>query len=406
MRIGFVTTEYVTEEQNYDGGLSNYLSRISLALKSKGHEPVIVVASSSNGSFRHNEVEVNRVKALCYSKRLMKILQIFPGLDWKVVSWQLNRRIRRLHQEQPFDVVQYASVGATILSRHQDIPSVARISGNQKLWDIAYEEAPSRKKSAYQDLEIAGLGRADSLYGPSRVIADYLKANHGFDVQIIESPFVQECSAFNTDVYSNIRSRVAGDYLLFFGSLGLAKGVKTIADMAHDLLEKYPKLSMVFVGKDMGYNGQPIMSYVLERAGEHADRIVWHDRVKHEQLYPVIEGAKLVLLPSRIDNFPNCCVEAMAFKKVVIGTKGASFEQLIDDGISGLLSIPDDPQSLLAVVTKALDMPEQELQEIGERSSRRAMELSPEKIVEQLLAYYKDVIERTKAKEIKAGRVQ
>jgi len=392
MRICFVTTEYVTEEQNYDGGLSNYLSRICLALQRKGHEPVVVVASKSNRRFRHNDVEINRVKALCYSKRLMKILQLLPGLDWRFVSWQLNRRVKRLHGERPFDIVQYASVGAIILSRHKDVPSVVRISGNQKLWDIAYEETPSRKKLAYQNLEIAGLTRADSLYGPSRVIADYLKENHYFDVKIVESPFVQECSSFSTEVYGKIRSQVTGEYLLFFGSLGLAKGVKTIADMVHNLLEKYPNLTMVFVGKDMGYNGQPIMNYVFAKAGEHAGRVVWHDRVKHEQLYPIIQGAKLVLLPSRIDNFPNCCVEAMAFKKVVIGTKGASFEQLIDDNVSGFLSVPDDPQGLLAVVTKALNMPEEELEKIGEQASDRVMKLSPEKIVEQLLSYYKDVI--------------
>lgn len=396
MRIGFVTTEFVTEEQNYDGGLSNYLSRICLALKSKGHEPVVVVASKTNGSLRHNGIEVHRVKALCYSKRLMKVLQFLPGLDWKIVSRQLNGKIESLHQEKPFDVVQYASVGATVLARRRDVPSVVRISGNQKLWDMAYEEAPSRKKRVYQDLEIAGLARADSLYGPSRVIADYLKTNHHFDVRIIESPFVQECSSLDAGLYDEIRREAAGDYLLFFGSLGLAKGVKTIADMMHELLEKHPALSMVFVGKDMGYNGRPIMDYVRAKAGEHAGRVLWRDRVKHEQLYPVIEGAKLVLLPSRIDNFPNCCVEAMAFNKVVIGTKGASFEQLIDDGVSGLLAVPDDPGSLLAVVTKALDMPEEELREMGTRAASRTMELSPEKLVEELLSYYQGVIGRVK----------
>jgi Glycosyltransferase len=396
MRIGFVTTEYVTEEQNYDGGLANYLSRICLALRDKGHEPVVIVASSRDGRLRHNGIEVNRVKALCYRKRWMKILQFLPGLDWKIVSRQLNDKIKALHKENPFDVVQYASVGATVLSRRGDIPSVVRISGNQKLWDIAYEEAPSRKKRVYQDLEIEGLARADSLYGPSRVIADYLKANHHFDIQIIETPFVQECSSLDTGLYNEIRTEVPGDYLLFFGSLGLAKGVKTIADMVHELLERHPALAVVFVGKDMGYNGRPIMDYVRAKAGEHADRVVWHDRVKHEQLYPVIEGAKLVLLPSRIDNFPNCCVEAMAFKKVVVGTKGASFEQLIDDGVSGLLAVPDDPRSLLSVVTKALGLSEEELRELGERAARRTMELSPERIVEQLLAYYQDVIGRVK----------
>ncbi len=45
-----------------------------------------------------------------------------------------------------------------------------------------------------------------------------------------------------------------------------------------------------------------------------------------------------------MDNFPNACIEAMYFSKVVIGTDGASFEQLITHGKNGLLCrIGDSP---------------------------------------------------------------
>ena len=42
MRIAFVTTEYITESDSFDGGLSNYLHKVSLNLVAAGHEPVII----------------------------------------------------------------------------------------------------------------------------------------------------------------------------------------------------------------------------------------------------------------------------------------------------------------------------------------------------------------------------
>ncbi len=45
----------------------------------------------------------------------------------------------------------------------------------------------------------------------------------------------------------------------------------------------------------------------------------------------------VLFLPSRIDNLTNTCIESMALGKVVIGTQGAIFEQLIEDGVNCFL---------------------------------------------------------------------
>ena len=46
------------------------------------------------------------------------------------------------------------------------------------------------------------------------------------------------------------------------------------------------------------------------------------DKLPHRQLYPVIAGARLVVLPSLIENLPNAGLEAMALGRAVIGTAG------------------------------------------------------------------------------------
>jgi glycosyltransferase involved in cell wall biosynthesis len=62
-----------------------------------------------------------------------------------------------------------------------------------------------------------------------------------------------------------------------------------------------------------------------------AERLIVLERMPHRQLYPVIAGAHLVVLPSLIENLPNACLEAMGLGKVVIGTSGTGFDELISE---------------------------------------------------------------------------
>ena len=48
MRIAFPTTEFVSEKTSFDGGLSNYLFKISKELIKMGHTPLIFVVSDKN----------------------------------------------------------------------------------------------------------------------------------------------------------------------------------------------------------------------------------------------------------------------------------------------------------------------------------------------------------------------
>jgi len=215
----------------------------------------------------------------------------------------------------------------------------------------------------------------------------------GCDVEIIESPFILDTT--NLDLSLFRKSLEGAEYLLFFGALSVLKGLVTIADILYTLLSRYPKLKFVFIGKqNADYKGAPMMDYVWGRAKEHRDRVIYLGQLYHEQLYPIIANAKAVVLPSRIDNFPNTCLEAMAHRRVVIGTHGTSFEQLLVDGVSGFLCTIGDPESLLATVEKALGLTDEERVRMGEMAAARIHDLRPERVVRQLLDFYSEVIKK------------
>src|SRR6185369_11371319 len=96
------------------------------------------------------------------------------------------------------------------------------------------------------------------------------------------------------------------------------------------------------------------------------------------------------VLPSLIENFPNVCLEAMGLGKVVIGTVGTSFDELISDETTGFLVTPNEPAALAEKIISAWVDPR--LEELGTSARQAITKYSPETTVEMLLTYYREVL--------------
>lgn len=397
MRIAFVSPEFVTE-RDYDGGLANYLYRAGLSLVKLGHEPHVIVASDRDESFdldgiRVHRVDVGPVWLHSLAGRILRGYRTVFSMLWQ--SHRLNRRLRRLHAQSPLTLAQYSSYLATAIFRPRAIPAVVRLSSLVSQWDRAYErEGPVGLARLTSLLELRSIAKGRLLIAPSRVLADAAEAATGRPVRVVESPFLSTVAEPDPAVYRENLSALR--YALFFGTVGLMKGVKCLAEIIEPLLEDHKDLHFVFIGKDVKYRGRPMLEYVRAKAGEHRERVLYFDRMSHASLYPIIANAEVVVLPSRVDNFPNACLEAMSLGKIVVGTRGASFDQLIDDGVSGFLCEIDDRTSLLAAIQRALSTDSADA--IGARARARIEELRPELAGARLVEAYAELLEETAAR--------
>lgn len=400
MRCFFVTNEFVDPRtlKPVDGGLAQYLCKITQALRSAGCDVGVVCLSPQAGSVVWNGVLV-RFVTLAYHRRTRLQRLLWPFLSAarkkdivdRAMLQPIADALLEEHRRSPIDIVQYASCGGMGRYPVPGIPSCTRISSYSKLWLAAYGlDRPEEVAN-----ENAQFRASRYLYGPSRAMARCIREDLGLkqEIAIIETPFVPYSGREDPELVDRIAAETHGrDYLLFFGSVGPLKGACEIADAVHEVLSRHPDLDLVLVGKATQAGGRSCVETICANAGEYADRVHWYDRQPHASLMPVIRRAKAVLLPSRFDNLPNTCIESMGLGKVVIGSRGASFEQLIDDGVSGLLCEAGNAASIVTAVDRLMALPPDEIAAMGGRAKARAATLSVDQIVPQVLSYYKTVI--------------
>ena len=105
---------------------------------------------------------------------------------------------------------------------------------------------------------------------------------------------------------------------------------------------------------------------------------------RHATLLPLVQNARFVVLPSKIDDLPNTCLEAMALKRVVIGTRTASFDQVIRDGVNGFLVSQRDDEELSSCMDRVWNMNLSERERIGLEAYRSLEKMNPQAAIRRV----------------------
>ena len=400
MRIAFITSEFVTEP-SFSGGLANYLGRVTLSLSERGHDVHVFTRSTQSGEpFSYHGLTVHRVVPL-WDRRMIvdHIDPLVPRSLYNVyqdikAAWCLHRSWKKEDKGMPFDITQIANVSACGLffpAGRKNL--ITRLSSYRPLWDTSAGVEPDRAVKLRWKLEEKAIRRTSHHFAPTRFVASLAEQHYGIgSVDIVPSPFFLEESSSDSSLLHQL-GLDHEKFLLFFGRLTRMKGIHRIAEALPTVLSEYPQMKMLFVGADTNFapGGGSMRDYIHEQNPEHAERILFHDPVRHDVLYPTLKKAHLVLHPSLVDNMPNSCLEAMGLSKPVIATRGSCFDELITDGETGFLCEADCSASLREKILHALALPQDELNRIGTAASRRIELLKPERTVNELLEYYSEI---------------
>lgn len=385
MRILFAATEY-TEKGKPVTGFPAYIHRVSMSLLELGHKPMIVEYGKCEGYRVEDGVEIWTIKTDAD-------FGIFSGnvtLTCLRISFLVNRKISQIIKERSVDMIQFTSLAGIAVFYYGKTPAVMRLSSYAKTYFSSCLTYDARTLYFRAALERLAARRCNAVFAPCGKTAEDFGRDCGRKVQVIESPFVNDVEIMDylyVDQYLRDKK-----YVLFFGTMYAEKGILVIAEILREFLRENKDYYFVFAGEIRNINGEDARRVLRSAAGEFSDRVFIWKALCHDQLYPIVEYADFVVLPSLMDNLPNACIEAMYFSKIVIGTEGASFEQLIISGYNGFLCKIGDSRDLLDKMFIVLNLEENERRNIEKNAHDTTRRLCPEYAVKRLVRFYEYVI--------------
>lgn len=379
----------------------SFLRLIARGLAARDHQVTVLSAENPEG---RTEIEQEGVKIhfLMESRQARARRDPFPDL--------VKAKFVELHRSRPFHLIHSVDSSATRISLDKDSYRVA----------VAYDVAATRMSELFA---LMGMSQESfgSMVGTGLAVGyRYLGSYYGGDRQLLKtadgvfvaSPrerialeryYLYPDSRIHTVPYGieigDLATRERSEELR--RKLGIpetAKVVATVTDMTEkeevvnllsafeQVVIKKPNSRLIIVGNGPKY--KEIERAMLDRA--LGSRVIMAGSVKVSDLPDYVALADvLVNLSSRTTGFEPSLLEAMAQKKVIIGSEVSPIATIVEHSRDGFLIRPADVAELANLLLDifAGGLP---IAEIGEMARQKVLDLfSPQKmVVETLKAYY------------------
>ena len=351
-RVAFLTPEFPSEGHT-SGGIGNYVLKMATVLAGHGIEVEVFVPSSTGGAAAYEGIHVERVPAerSLWARGLARVVRLLVGPRGSLLLNLLDARrlaaaLERRHRIRPFDVVQSSNhnlSGAFVRPAAGRVNAI-RISTSRTLYDQTGGRRHAAMARLIERLDVGVMRRADVVYAPSAFLAAHFVRRYGLAVEVVRPP-AELGGVAAQEVPFDLPRR----YLIHFGSLGPRKGTDVVARALVEAWQGEPDLRMVWVGPI----AKPALAKYRQGWAARSTNVSVLGKQDKAVLYRVVLGAAASVLPSTVDNLPNTVIESLALGIPVIGSDGASIDELVEHGSSGLLVPIGDSAALAEAMVEA-----------------------------------------------------
>ena len=313
------------------GGVQVHVRELALRLADRGHH-VIALAPVRDRADERWVVPVGRPVDIPYNASNAPI----DPRPWS------RRRVRAVLDSFGPDVVHVheplspsTSMWATLVS---PVPVVATFhsgASRSKLFDLA---APALRRVARRLAVRIAVSEAAASFAADRIGGTFEIVPNGVDV-----------ARFADAVAADLGS---GTKLLFVGRLDERKGFPTAVAAFEALASDRPELGLVVVGDGPDRGAADGLAPALR------ERVSFLGSVPNRDLPPIYAACDLYLGASvGGESFGIVLVEAMAAGLPVIASDIAGYDEVVRDGVDGLLVPARDGAALAAAAARVLDDP-------------------------------------------------
>ena len=271
-------------------------------------------------------------------------------------------------------------------------------SPSEFIWEHNDWDPSDEAMLAVRRCEEYCIAAADALLCPSGFLARQVSRRYGIalrEITVIPYP-MGNVEAQRPTVARSEPRRVTGP-ILMVGRIEARKGVLEWVDAAVAVAEKHPELFFDFVGADVrGPTGSSTLADVRRRIPRRcAQQFRFIGSVSRAEVGRRLAEARLAVVPSRWENFPNTCIEAMAAGVPLLVSPSGGMAEVVVDGVSGWIAASQTSTDLEGALRRALEASDSELVRMGESAALAIRaHCGDDVVIRQQLAFRRAVVAR------------
>ena len=374
MKYWLLTTEY---PPFYGGGISTYCRFTAKMFSEQRHALTVFV---SDGSVKNINIErTDGLRIIRFNPNATKTTS-FLGHTTNL-SYAFAQIVRKyIEAEGKPDIIEaqeYLGIAYYLLNYRyllydwcQNIPVLITTHSPAFLY-LHYNHVPAYRYPDYWigEMERFCLQAADHLISPSSYLIETIRkyfalSNNNFS--IVANPFVgvetpeEEANPLN-------------EKIIFYGKLSAQKGTfKLLAYFENIWNSGFEEPLYLYGGQDIVYHpeGKTMGAIVRERYSSLivSGKLKLLPPVAPTEMALHFRNAKLVIVPSTIDNFPYVVLEMMSLGNILLVSIQGGQAEIIQDGINGFVFDHEQPDSFQLQLSRVLNLGEPEKTVIRKRA--------------------------------------
>lgn len=401
------------------GGIGTYVTHIAKLLAESG-ETVHVIGQLCEGAKKKIEEKcqgrliIHRISVdarEAFSGRNVISASSSPvvkgllqsGLPSQCFSWQACLFAENLIEQEGIDIIEAQDYEAPLY--YFQLRRVLGMGPKRCPPCIIHLHSPTETIARYNDwdtndlyfrtakrLEDYSIGTADALFCPSRFLSHYAEAYYGLahgTIRIIPLPLG------DNPTLEREKDTWEHGTICYVGRLQRLKGVIEWIDAAVNIALEYPTVRFEFIGTNLlSTDGMSGAEFLDRRIPEKLRmRFSFRGEQKRSSLLQFLGKARIAVVPSRWENFPNTCVEAMCSGLPVLTTRQGGQAEMVEDGRTGWLTNKPGSEGLADALTRALKTSSAKIAEMGAEASVAIRKLCDNrKIVESHLDFRSQIV--------------
>jgi glycosyltransferase involved in cell wall biosynthesis len=377
MNIGFLTSEYPHINTGLSGGIGTSIRSLGIALSKLDQKvTVFVYGQTKDDEFTDEGLLIIQIRNIK-----------FKGLSWFFTRKKIEGVINKHVLERNLQIIEAPDWTGITSFMKLKCPIVIKLHGSDTYF-CHFDNRPVKWRNYF--VEKKALKDSDACISVSNYTASVTNELFHLKLKPEIIPNGIEINDFTLVPTGDVKN-----VILYVGTLIRKKGAMELPLIFNEVCKSNNDVELILVGSDSAdiKTGSPSTWQLMKQlfTSEAADKVKYLGKQPHNEIANYYKTAEVCVFPSLAEAFPVSWIEAMAMGRAIVASDIGWANEVIENGVSGILVSPYNHEGFAYCILELLD--NQKLRnELGRNAGKRVeSEFSSRHIALKSLNFYKEI---------------